>query len=79
MFASETFAAQKLVTEKYKEIQTKLEKDKAVSGFLPFLLAADLSQEEVYANIAEIMLGAVDTVSIQPLTLTDYTLLSQIS
>lgn len=54
---------QKLVTEKYKEIQTKLEKDKAVSGFLPFLLAADLSQEEVYANIAEIMLGAVDTTS----------------
>lgn len=54
---------QKLVGDKFKEIQTQLEKGKEVSGFLPFLLATNMSKEEVYANVAEIMLGAVDTTS----------------
>lgn len=72
MFMFGIFAAQKLVGDKFKEIQTQLEKGKEVSGFLPFLLATNMSKEEVYANVAEIMLGAVDTVSILPVTLTNY-------
>ena len=33
-------------------------------GFLSFLLASgNMSRDEIYANISELMLGAVDTVS----------------
>ena len=49
---------------KMQEIQSKLDKGEEVDGFLSTLLASkNLSQSEVYANISELMLGAVDTVS----------------
>lgn len=52
-----------MIDNKYAEIQKKREKNEEVSGFLPFLIDANLSRNEIYGNIAEIMLGAVDTVS----------------
>lgn len=54
----------KLIDEKMEEIQKKLDKGEEVDGFLSTLLASkSLSQSEVYANISELMLGAVDTTS----------------
>lgn len=57
------FTARKLIDQKFAEIQGKLEKGEEISGFLSYLLTTDMSKEEVYGNISDIMLGAVDTVS----------------
>lgn len=59
----ELFAAKKLIDGKFAEIQGKLERKEETSGFLAYLLSTNMSKEEVYGNISDIMLGAVDTVS----------------
>jgi len=53
----------KLIDRKYAEIHEKLERGEETSGFLSYLLSTNMSKEEVYGNIADIMLGAVDTTS----------------
>jgi len=56
--------SKKLIDEKMEEIDVKLDKGEEVDGFLSTLLASkSLSQSEVYANISEVMLAAVDTAS----------------
>ena len=45
----------------------ELEAGEQLEGFLlPLLASDDISQEEMYANISELMLGAVETVSLRP-------------
>lgn len=58
------FAAENLIDKKFDEIQKKIENGEEASGFLAHLLSTNMSKGEVYGNIAEIMLAAVDTVSI---------------
>lgn len=54
----------RLIDKKMTEISERLEKGEEIDGFLPAMISdSKLTREELYANISELMLGAVDTTS----------------
>ena len=52
-----------IIDKKIQEIEVKLASGQELHGFLSYLLSnKTLSQGEIYSNVTEMMLAAVDTV-----------------
>ena len=57
------FEGKSMIDSKIEEIRSRVESGEKVSGFLAsLLLNENLSIDDIYANISELMLAAVDTV-----------------
>ena len=61
--SKQMFEGKSMIDSKIKEIRSRVESGENVSGFLAsLLLNENLSIDDIYANISELMLAAVDTV-----------------
>ena len=58
-----TVSGEALIENKLKQIEAKLSRGEEVSGFLAHLVTnGNLSRDEIYTNIIDLMVAAMDTV-----------------